>query len=67
VERKSSEKPVPDDWRYVNNFQDRRKPRCIRLPAGRGSEFRSDMESLVSDVQRDIARALEEESYDKEK
>lgn len=26
VQHKSSEKPVPDDWRYVNNFQDQRKP-----------------------------------------
>lgn len=67
VEEKSSNKSVPDDWCYVNNFQDHRKPRCIRFPVGQGKEFRSDMENLVSDVQRDITRALEEESYNKEK
>jgi lon-related putative ATP-dependent protease len=67
VEEKASAKPVPDDWCYVNNFQDQRKPRWIRLPAGKGKAFRTDMENMVSDVQRDIARALEEESYDKEK
>lgn len=67
VEQKSSEKPVPDDWCYVYNFKDQRTPRWVRLPAGKGRELRSDMEGLMSDMQHEISRALEEESYDKEK
>ena len=56
--------PVPDDWCYVNNFRDPYRPHALRLPAGRGREFRSAMRGLIEAAQRDIRRAFESDEYD---
>jgi predicted ATP-dependent protease len=56
-------RPTPDDWCYVHNFEDPYRPRVCRLPAGRGSELRQDMQSLVEHARIEIPRAFEEESY----
>jgi len=50
--------PVPDDWCYVDNFDEQHRPRALRLPAGRAVEFRKDMEGLIGHCQQDIPRAL---------
>ncbi len=42
VQRISRELPVPDDWCYLNNFKDPDRPRAIKLPPGKGDEFRRD-------------------------
>ena len=36
LEEQAGQKPAPSDWCYVSNFEERRKPRALRLPAGRG-------------------------------
>ena len=36
-----------DDKCYVNNFRDPDQPRLLRLPAGKGHEFRRDMDAFV--------------------
>jgi len=64
LERESAELPVPDDWVYVNNFSLPHQPNAIRLPAGRGCEFRRDMEKLVENLQGAITTAFESEEYD---
>lgn len=43
-EKRAEDEPVPDDWCYVNNFEERHKPRAIRLPAGKGLAFRNDVQ-----------------------
>ncbi len=64
LQRESSTLPVPDDWVYVNNFALPHQPNAIRLPAGRGCEFRRDMEKLVENLQGAITTAFEGEEYD---
>jgi hypothetical protein len=49
-ERQAADEPVPDDWCYVNNFKERHRPRTIRLPAGRGSAFRNDVDDLIESL-----------------
>ncbi len=66
LERKSADQPVPDDWLYVNNFEDRDKPKALRLPAGMGCKFEEDMESLVANLETEIPNAFESEDYEKE-
>jgi predicted ATP-dependent protease len=56
-------RPTPDDWCYVHNFEDPYRPRVCRLPAGRGSELRQDMQALVEHARIEIPRAFEEEGY----
>ena len=66
LERKCIDQPIPDDWLYVNNFENPDKPCALRLPAGKGCEFKEDMERLVSDLETEIPNAFESEDYDKE-
>jgi len=54
---------VPPDWCYVNNFQDPNRPRALSLPAGKGSEFKKDIEQFVSDMKKALAKAFESEEY----
>jgi lon-related putative ATP-dependent protease len=67
VQKKAKEKPTPDDWCYVYNFDEEHKPKALQLPPGKGREFRQDMETLITDVKQDIVRAFEREEYEKEK
>ena len=62
-ERRAESEPVPDDWCYVNNFEESHKPRAIRLPAGKGGDFRDDMENLVEELHTALSSAFESEEY----
>ena len=64
--RKSAEQSVPEDWLYVNNFEDSDRPKALSLPAGMGCEFADDMDRLVSDLETEIPNAFESEEYEKE-
>ncbi len=63
LERKARERPVPDDWVYVNNFEDQYSPRAIGLPPGEGGQFRDDMDELIKNLRDEIPRAFESEEY----
>jgi len=56
-------RPVPHDWCYVNNFEDPNRPNALRLPAGKGAEFRKDMEEAVSEAKRSLPTAFESDEY----
>src|SRR5690606_20518193 len=34
LRRRAATRPVPDEWCYVNNFDDPRHPRALRVPPG---------------------------------
>ena len=54
---------IPDDWVYVNNFEEARKPIALRLPAGRGMTLRNDMQKLVSELAPAISAGFESDQY----
>jgi lon-related putative ATP-dependent protease len=62
-EAQAQDEPVPSDWCYVNNFEEQHKPRAIRLPAGKGAQFRQDMDQLVQELRTALAAAFESEEY----
>lgn len=64
---KAKDLPTPDDWCYVYNFSDPYTPSAIRLPAGKGSELRTDMDRLLNHLKSEIPRALETEDFEREK
>ncbi|MEI8032004.1 MAG: AAA family ATPase [Chlorobiaceae bacterium] len=55
--------PTPDDWCYVNNFENPRNPRALRLPAGRAAALARDMEHLVETLFTVIPAAFSSEEY----
>lgn len=57
-------KAVPDDWLYVNNFNDSDNPKALRLPAGRGRELRDDLDRLVKELQTEVPKAFETSEYE---
>ena len=52
-----------DDWVYINNFDNIYEPRAIRLPAGMGSQLKTDMSSFIAEVRRALPRAFDSEDY----
>ena len=67
LERKAATRPVPDDWAYVNNFSDPHRPRALPMPAGRGCDFRDDMDKLIEQLEPEITRAFESDYYEEKK
>ena len=58
---------VPDDWCYVYNFADARRPRALCLPAGTAPAFSKDIEDLIKLCRQEIPRAFESEAYENQK
>jgi len=67
LKEKARDLPVPDDWCYVYNFSNPHKPCAIKLPPGKGAEFRQDMDNLLGHLKTEIPRALESEDFENEK
>ncbi len=55
--------PVPNDWCYVHNFVDPRRPRAIQLPAGEGRRFRDRIAQLERELRTAIPAAFESDEY----
>jgi len=63
LQRQARAEPVPDDWCYVYNFQDPRRPQALRLPAGRAHPLARDMERLLLDLRAAVQTTFESEDY----
>lgn len=63
LEAEAAKRPPPDDWIYVNNFEQEHKPHMMRLPPGMAHAFRSAMEALIDDLANDIPALFESDEY----
>ena len=63
IDELAKTKPKGSDWVYVNDFQNPYEPDAIRLPAGMGKEFKSDMETFITEAKRFIPGVFESEDY----
>jgi lon-related putative ATP-dependent protease len=61
--REAEGRPPPSDWCYVNNFVDHRRPKALRLPAGRGRALVDDMKRLIEELTIAIPAAFESDDY----
>ncbi|SCZ53420.1 Lon protease family protein [Thiohalomonas denitrificans] len=66
LEQDAAGKPAPDDWLYVNNFQNPDKPKALRMSQGCGSGFRNDMDQFVEGLKSEVPRSFEEKEYAQE-
>lgn len=66
LEKDAKNKPVPDDWLYINNFEDQDKPHMLHLPAGKGREFKDDMDQMVVELKTEVPKAFEGKNYEQE-
>ncbi|MCY4033874.1 MAG: AAA family ATPase [Hyphomicrobiales bacterium] len=60
---KAAQEPPPDDWVYVNNFDEPHKPVALQLPAGTAVSFQNAMGSLISDLVAVFPALFEAEEY----
>ncbi len=67
ISKSALSKPVPDDWCYINNFNDQDQPLVISLPAGQGRVFQNDMKELLADLKTSIPKAFEGNIYEQKK
>lgn len=63
----AKERPVPNDWCYIYNFENSNEPLAISLPAGLGKEFQKDMEEFIDTIKREIRLAFNNQDFEKEK
>jgi lon-related putative ATP-dependent protease len=56
-------RPLPNDWVYVYNFDDPRRPRALSLPPGRSRKLCRAVEQFIADAQSSIPAAFESEDF----
>jgi lon-related putative ATP-dependent protease len=59
----AGEGDVPDDLCYVHNFKRNEEPVLLRFDAGKGSEFRKDMNDFLENVKREVPQLFESQEY----
>lgn len=67
VKRISLDRPVPDDWCYLNNFKEQDRPRAIKLPPGLARVFQRDMERFIEFMMAEIPKVFESKEYEEQK
>lgn len=67
LRREAKKEDTPDDWVYVNNFQDSDQPRAIQLPTGKGRTFYEDIEKLVNELKSEVPQSFDSEEYKQER
>jgi lon-related putative ATP-dependent protease len=61
--RKAKGEPTPDDWVYVNNFDNHNRPLALRLPHGRAKRLTSGMVSAIDELRTTLPATFEGEDY----
>lgn len=56
----------PNDWCYVNNFKDPKKPIAIQMPSGLAFEFKDDMYEFIELLKEMLPSFFESNSYNNE-
>lgn len=59
----AKDRPEPQDWVYVNNFEMPHKPVALELACGSATKLRKMMERLVDDLANEIPALFESEDY----
>ncbi|WP_102795535.1 Lon protease family protein [Bowmanella denitrificans] len=59
--------PTPDDWCYINNFDDEREPFTLRLPAGESRKLAADLDSLIDELLDTFPAAFDNPGYQRKK
>ncbi len=63
LEQEADNRPAPNDWVYVNNFDAPHKPIAIKLEPGVAMRLKMAMEALVDDLANNIPALFDSEDY----
>jgi lon-related putative ATP-dependent protease len=67
LEKRATREPVPSDWCYVHNFKNPDSPQALELPAGKGKEFKKDLELKLEKSIANISQIFEGEDFEYKK
>lgn len=56
-------RPTPNDWVYVHNFQDARSPTALQLPAGMAKKLSDDVTQFWLTAKRQLNKRFRSEHY----
>ena len=63
----SKSEASPEDWCYVNNFQDTYYPKKLALPKGMAKELSADMNTFISDAHKGLMVTFESEEFEEKR
>ncbi len=63
----AKQKGTPDEWCYINNFDDNRVPRAIRLKPEESKVFCDDISKLIDELVDTFPAAFDHPSYQRHK
>ena len=66
LEKEGKQRPTPDDWAYVYNFDEPHKPIAVNFPAGAATGFAKDMEEFAYAMEHDLPEAVKNELYEEQ-
>ncbi len=61
--QKASSENEPNDWCYVNNFEQPHKPLKLCLPKGMGRQLSQNMQQLIEELREAIPTLFESDEY----
>ena len=57
----------PDDWCYINNFDDEREPYALKLAAGEGKKLQKEISALFDELLDTFPAAFDNPNYQRKK
>ncbi|MCW7554274.1 AAA family ATPase [Endozoicomonas gorgoniicola] len=67
LETEAKRQSPPDDWAYINNFDNTREPKALQLPAGHGNKLQKDFDEFVDSLLLTFPAAFENPTYQQRK
>lgn len=67
LQQAASEKATPDEWCYLNNFDDERIPNTLRLLPGEGRQLVKKLEALIDELIDTFPAAFDNPGYQRKK
>ncbi|MBN2359636.1 MAG: AAA family ATPase [Deltaproteobacteria bacterium] len=61
--KRAATEAVPDDWVLLYNFEERDRPRAIRLAPGTANKLKKAVDGFIERLETTILKAFETESY----
>ncbi len=67
IEKRLDISSIPNDWIYVNNFDNPDEPWAISLHPGQAKKFKKNMDKLIEQLNENLPKAFRQENFSKEK
>ncbi|BDF93861.1 hypothetical protein KAN5_06990 [Pseudoalteromonas sp. KAN5] len=67
LEAHSKGRPTPNEWLYVNNYDDHREPIALFMQAGQSKQLADDIDSFIDEVLDTFPAAFDNPAYQRKK